>query len=194
MNRMRSALGAIIGDIRVKRSYWTVELQDGRLFSELDMRRDLRFHQWGGERPFDWTLDLVDSGDIRRVKRITLYSPPYEQFRYGAISSFDVKEPGTVFQFKVAQRLFNTPPSPPKLQCSVALPPHPSLEHVEQVAQIIGVVTNKERGTCECAIWDGMRHMLYWPFVTSVYAFESWRPGIAAPGPINLHAVGLDLS
>lgn len=160
----------IIGEFLLSRSIWAVELASGRFYTERSMMRDPII----GKRPFDWTLDLVATGDIKLVKQLILYCPPTPDFRMGQVARLPILEPYTAFQFKVATL--------------------DGFEGINQTqSQVIGRVLDKASGLCECFIWDvGLKQMGM--FETSVYDFASWRDGIAHIGALSHDPLGLRLS
>jgi hypothetical protein len=126
-----SFLGSTIGKFFRDHSYWAVKLASGKWYSELDTRYEIRS---GLKRPFDWTLDLVDTGDIAHIKELWLFCPPHPSHPFGQTAMFPITEPYTAFQLKVG------------------------MVHAfgdrQVVSQLIGRVTNKEEGSCECFLWD----------------------------------------
>jgi hypothetical protein len=171
MGIIQSVLGATVGKLLKDRCYWAVKLSDGSWQSELDWRVDNRFPN--SIRPFDWTLDLVATGDVLKIKELWLFCPPNKTSPLGNTARLPITEPGTAFQFKTASvHGFAT-------------------DNKVIEAQIIGRVTNKETGECECFIWDYQLNCMSQPYKTSIYNFSSWRDGIVAPGLLSVEALGI---
>lgn len=160
----------IIGEFLLSRSIWAVELSNGRFYTERSKMRDPIV----GKRPFDWTLDLVATGDIRLVKQLILYCPPTVGHPIGQVAQLPILEPYTAFQFKVATL--------------------DGFEGINQTqSQVIGRVLDKASGLCECFIWDvGLKRLGM--FETTVYDFASWRPEIGRIGALSFDPLGLRLS
>jgi hypothetical protein len=172
MGLITSALGSLIGTLIPQRSYWAVKLENGKWLCELDTRID-SIHPTG--RPYDWTLDLIDTSDIRRVKELWLFCPPTRAHPLGQTAHLEITEPGTAFQFKTAN-----------VDVMGAW-------QRQRVAQVIGRVNDKLTGDCECFIWDQSLKQLL-PYRSSIYRFGSWQPGIAPIGALSLDVMGLKLS
>jgi hypothetical protein len=146
-------------------SYWKVKLSTRvRLLSELDTVSIQQSDKRWLIRRYEWLEDLIGSGDIGRVEDVILITPKES---IGLI----VKEPYTVFQFSRGTQSLLTG------------------ERIKQV-QVIGVVTDKETGACEYALWDVTMQKLYHG-TTSVHNFAAWRPGVLPIGALNLKALDL---
>lgn len=180
--------------LSINRSFWAVKLSTGEWICEARMILDK-----GIVRPFDWSLDLVGTGDTSRIVELWLLCPPSPTSPLGNTARMVIDESGTAFQFKVTQvdtTIVTT--------CS-----YPQ-------AHVIGRVVNKETGACECFIWDEKQQGLLTPETriydpatgtarrypdgtlvyagrTSVYNFHSWRPNIAPLGRIALDTLGVKL-
>jgi hypothetical protein len=181
---LRTSLATLGNAINSQRPWWKVVLTTGKEISEKGMVfRD-------GIRPIDWTLDLIASGDINKVKEIWLMFPqelpyhtriengnPIRQRIDGKIASavIPVKERGCVFQMKIKT-----------LDGTIAGMNSGTFE-----CQIIGAVGNKETGECHCYIWDAKMGLI--AYKTSIYNFGTWREGIAPIHNISHSVVGLNL-
>jgi hypothetical protein len=182
MGIVTSVLGSIISPFLIDEAFWCVRLQDGRFLSERDMVRDgnllegdLPLHR-ASKRPFDWTLDLVSTGDIKRVRELWLLCPPSLGNPLGQTAKLPVVEPGTIFQFKVAY-----------LDGSVA----GTLR--SRSSQLIGRVTDKVSGDCECFVWDvGLQKLGIWH--SNVYKMGTWREEIAPINALAHDVLGLSLT
>lgn len=173
MGLITSVLGSVVGVFLPDRPYWAVKLSTGKWACELDTRKDDRVPS--GHRPFDWTLDLIDNGDIRKVRELWLFCPPNPGNPLGQTAHLTITEPGTVFQMKVG-----------RVDAFGAW-------GRSMASQVIGQVTNKETGACECFLWDTELQALG-TFQTSVNDFESWREGIPRQGQLSHAVLGFDLS
>lgn len=182
MTLVETALGAKLHPLLVDRPVWAVKLDSKRngvrFLSEID---------WVGSRPFDWTLDLIDTGDILDVTELWLICPPNPHSSAGNTARLPITEPGTAFQFK-----------------NKTLQPG-----MESISLVIGRVDNKETGECTCFIYDGFRQGLLTPdtlFVdeatgitchpcrTSIYRFGTWHEAVAPIGALSHAVIGLRLS
>jgi hypothetical protein len=166
-----SLLGSLIGRILPDRPYWAVKLTTGKMLTELDLHFDPLV---GSARPFDWTLDLVSTGDIFKVTELWLFCPPNRQNPRGQVARLPITEPGTAFQFKVGTvDTFGA-------------------QERAMASQVIGRVTNKETGVCECFVWDRqLRAMGTW--ATTITQMGSWREGAPSIGALSADVVGLKL-
>ena len=160
---IQSSVAAIVNVTDPMRSYWSAVLLTGKEVNERGVVFDFRA---GGLRPLDWSLDIVSTGDILKIKEISLHCPD------GQAATLTIEEPGTVFQLKIA---------------SMGV-----LAGVRQIqGHLIGKVVDKESGACICKIWDREQGLI--DFTTSVYAFASWRPGVLPLGALSLNVLGLRL-
>lgn len=178
------------------RSYWAVKLDNDEWICEKRTIFDIKY----GLRNFDWSNDLVATGDVMRIKELWLFCPPNKYSPVGNTARLIIEEPGTAFQFKVSHADSNIAMTTRTLQ-----------------GHIIGKVTNKENGSCECFIWDPIQQGMITPETqildpktmgplkdehgkiiyagkTSVNDFHSWRPGSIAPlGQLHLPTLGVKL-
>lgn len=150
-------------------AHWGAVLITGRKLSKYQRVFDQRL---GQERELDWSLDLISTGDILKIKELHLVYPGL--LRKAVLK---ITEPGTVFQFCRQVKGFD--PSSGQ-----------GFDAVE--AQIIGRVYDKENGLCEGYIWDRVQGLLQYKDV-SVYKFPSWRPGLMPPGELSLEVLGIRL-
>lgn len=154
----------------------------------------------GGNRFFDWTLDLVANGDVLKITELWLLCPPSQTSPLGNTARLNIEEPGTAFQLKIATVDSSVVESSRTMQ-----------------AHIIGKVTNKETGDCDCYIWDAVQDGLCTPETmiydvatvdhikrdvngnplfagkANIYNFHSWRDSIAPLGRLGLDALGIRL-
>lgn len=167
MSLITSALGATIGRLFGDRAYWAAKLQDNRWLCELDTRNG---------RPFDWTLDAVDTGDVLRIRELWLFCPPNAISPLGNTARLPITEPGTAFQFKVASL-------------------DGFLDGMERriESQIIGRVDDKSTGACTCFIWDAQLKVMSQPWQSNIHRFGSWREGIAKIGALSPEVLGVRL-
>lgn len=151
----------------MKSAHWRVVLTTGRKLSKYERVFDQRI---GGDRELDWTLDLLSTGDILKIKELHLVYPGL--LRYAALK---ITEPGTAFQF--CRQVKGVDP------CSGEM-----FDRVE--AQIIGKVFDKENGLCQGYIWDRVQGLMEYTDV-SIYDFPSWREGLMPPGKLSLDVLGV---
>lgn len=161
---IQSSLLTVVKSLRPLGSWWTCELSTGRILSERSTLWDFRA---GGLRALDWSLDLVSTGDILKVKEVTLHCPD------GQVVTFTIKEPGTVFQLKIATM-------------------HILVAGKQEECHLIGKVVDKASGACVCAVWDRQEGLV--EYASNVYAFGTWRPGILPLGKLDQDVLGLRLS
>jgi len=184
MGLIEDLLGSSL--IKITRSYWAVKLQNDTWLCEARMKYDK-----GSFRYFDWSNDLVATSDVLKIKELWLFCPPNKYSPLGNTARLIIEEPGTAFQFKVSHVDSNIARTYKTLQ-----------------GHIIGKVTNKLTGDCDCFIWDPIQNGLITPESkmfdqennlvyagkTSVYDFHSWRPGsIAHLGKLELNTLGVQL-
>lgn len=143
------------------RSFWRIELTTGRTYSECTPVRGM-----DGMRPLDWYLDVVATGDVRRIAVLSLYSPA------GPVA-LKISEPNTAYILNT--NILNT------------------ITGNDPVAQAIGRVDDKETGVGIAFIWDCAIGQMYRDDQASVLHFAAWRPGIIPPGALNLNALGVKL-
>ena len=183
--------------LEITRSYWAVKLNTGEWLCEARIKVDLYNAR---ERHFDWSNDLVAGGDVRRIAELWLLCPASRTSPFGNTARLVITEPGTAFQFKVAT-----------VDSSIAATSRQATAH------IIGKVTNKETGDCDCFIWDEQQQglitpetMIYDPITqgakrnkdgtpvyagkNNVYDFHSWNPrSVAHLGRLELRTLGVRL-
>jgi hypothetical protein len=147
-----------------KYSFWEVMLTSGKIIRETSMVKDDR-----GERLVDWTLDLCSTGDLKRVKEVRLICPGI--FIHGVLR---VKESQTAFQFKNSSAVHDG-----------------QRQYRVLESQIIGRVTDKVLGTCDCFIWDRTRGLF--KYQSNIHAFGSWDARIAPIGELSQNVLGLSL-
>lgn len=150
-------------------SHWRAVLFNGGTLSKYQKVWDQRL---GKERELDWTLDLLSTGDILKIKELHLVYPGL--LRYAKLK---ITEPGTAFQF--CRQVKGMDPSTGEV-----------IDRVE--AQVIGRVTDKVNGLCEGYIWDRVQGLLQYADV-SINDFPSWRPGLMPPGQLSLDVLGVRL-
>lgn len=170
-NFVKTALGAIISPFAIKHALWCVKLANGRFLSECDLVRDYSLQR---KRPFDWTLDLVNTGDVMQIRELWMVCPPSPTSPLGNTARLPITEPGTAFQFKTK---------------------HLSLGVGEPVFhQIIGRVDDKATGACTYFVWDHLLRAMSTPLPNNIYDFQSWRPEVGRIGALGLDVLGLRLS
>jgi hypothetical protein len=161
--------------LQIQRSYWAVKLASGEWICEARVHTDLRT---ASERPFDWSNDLVANGEVKRIKELWLLCPPNATSPLGNTAMLPITEPGTAFQFKVAHAMSNFAES-----------------WRQADSHLIGRVTDKFTGDCECFIWDAQYACLIAPpWQTNVYQFGTWKESLAPRGELALATLGVDLS
>ena len=152
-------------------AYWSVLLSTGKRWSERDLVPTWTSGQ-RGVRKLDWSLDLVSTGDIRRVREVTLHCPD------GRPAVLEITEDTPPFQFKT--KTLNM------LGAS----------DISMEFQVIGRVIDKVTGRCECFVWDyhpkeGEPHLV--AYKTSIYRFGSWRDTLTPLGALGLEVQGFRL-
>lgn len=179
--------------MQIDRSYWAAKLTSGRWISEAHKKTDL---VRGTERLTDWTGDLVETGLVRDIAELWLLCPPGRVSLSGNTARLPIIEPGTAFQFKVGTFDSNFAESGRTTQ-----------------GHIIGRVTDKASGACECFIWDAREEALYtpettrlvwdatlhcflsvYPCCTSVNNFNAWSDHVAHIGQLGHDVLGLQLA
>lgn len=146
-------------------SFWEVELMSGKTLNERETKTDLLK---GVTRLVDWSLDLVATGDVLKIKQLRMYCPD------GQVYSLDITEPGTAFQLKVGNVMIGG--------LGRGL-----------IAQVIGKVTDKENGDCDCYVWDWRRKDAF-PWQSNVYNMGTWSSSIMPIGALAFNVLGIDLS
>ncbi len=156
----------------LQESYWRVVFDTGRTLSERDQVADPGI----GRRPADWTLDLVTTGDILRVRELHLIYPGL--FTRPAV--LRIGEPGTAFEFKTGGLIVEGD----------------GTQSRQIFAQVIGRVDDKASGDCTCWIWDYKLGLLQYHSNIGLGDrwFGTWDPGRIAPTKtFNLEVLGLRL-
>lgn len=148
--------------LAIGRSYWQVILKNGRVYCELDTVKDFT----RGKRALDWYLDIVATGDTRRIAELWLHSPA------GSVA-LKIKEPNSawILNTNITSNLYGT----------------------QAVAQAIGRVDDKDTGIGVAFIWDAAVGQMFRDDAANVRNFGAWRPGICAPGALNGAAMGVTL-
>lgn len=156
---------SILGQVRafiIGESYWKVIFHNNKELSELDTKLYLDGNKVLRVRAVEWLEDLCASGDLKNVKEVMLCTPK-------GTAHLTVTEPYTVFQFSRGTLAALTGEKIKNMQC-------------------VAVVTDKDTGECECAIWDQQTKELY-TIINNVKDFQAWRDGVIAPGTLNLAAM-----
>lgn len=119
-----------------------------------------------GKRRLDWYRDIVATGDNRRIVELWLQSPA------GPVA-LKIKEPGSawILNTNITSNLYGN----------------------QAVAQTIGRVDDKTMGLGVAYIWDTSVQQMFKDDSACVTNFGAWRPGICAPGALNLAAMGITL-
>lgn len=149
-------------------SFWAAKLITGKVISERDPVSDRN-----GQRTVDWTLDLVTTGDIYKIKELWLITPANIN-PFAHIPRLIVTIPGTVFQFKIAN-----------LDALGA-------SGNTRVAQVIGCLDDPATGACTIMAYDEELRRLIPPYHTFIGAIEPWRPEIAPVMHISSPVLGMD--
>lgn len=161
-----------IGDaIDPRLAYWSVLLTTGKTWSENQLIPTNKAGQ-RGLRKLDWALDLVSTGDIRRIKELILHCPD------GQMAILEITQDTPAFQFKT--KSLNMLGA-----CSN------DLEY-----QVIGRVIDKATGRCECFIWDyqpmeGQPNLI--AYKSTICHFGAWRNNITPMGALSLEVQGFRL-
>lgn len=147
-------------------SYWKVVLTSGKTLSELDERTYIDGEKVIRVRRLEWLEDIIGSGDIAKVRKVMLCTPQ-------GTAHIEAREPYTAFQF--SRGVMNMLGS--------------QYARVKN-CQVVGVVTDKETGGCDCAIWDAQTRQLY-TMRNCVKNFSAWREGVIPVGRLNIEAMDL---
>jgi hypothetical protein len=172
MQYVLSKNGFPIGKI-LDQSYWAIKRRDGSWICE----QDLVFDLLRGHRNLDWSLDIITTGDWRKIAELWLICPANHLNPAGQTARLSITTPGTAFQLKVSQVDANIA----NIARSVK-------------AQLIGRVMDSE-GWCECMVYDYALDGLItrWPSNVFAKTFGTWQPGIAPLGPLRLPVLGINL-
>jgi hypothetical protein len=154
--------------LRPTESYWKVQLDNGNELSELDSCVVAIDGERVRVRRLEWLEDLIGSGDLRHVRSVQLCTPAGSR-------TLNVTEPYTVFQF--SRGMFGLDPVSGQMSR-------------QKHAQVIGVITDKELGTCQFVAWDVQLQRIY-EGVTTVHDFGSWREGMHPIGALNITVMDL---
>lgn len=166
MGVITTLLGSVINTLQPQ-AFWAVKLRNGTFRSELDRRPP--------GRAFDWTLDLVDTGEVHQIRELWLICPPNRDNPLGQTARLPLRRPGTAFQLKVGMV-------------------HGMGETSRTlVSQLIGRVDDPLTGACTCFVWDAdLRSLGTWQ--SAIYPrLGSWRAEIAPIGVLNEEILGLSL-
>jgi hypothetical protein len=167
-----TSLSAIGDAIDPSLAYWSVLLTTGKRYEERQLVATLTKGQ-KGLRKLDWMLDLVSTGDIHRIRELTLHCPD------GRTGVLEITSDMPAFQFKT-KSLNMLGASDIGLEC-----------------QVIGRVIDKATGRCECFIWDyrpkpGENQLV--AYKSSIYRFGSWRDTLTPIGALGLEVQGFRLA
>ena len=168
---LASSLYALGDAIDPRLAYWSVLLTTGKRWSERTIVPTLQAGQ-KGFRKLDWGLDIVASGDIHRLKELTLHCPD------GRTAILEISADMPAFQFKT-KSLNMLGDGASNLECHV-----------------IGRVVDKASGRCECFIWDyrpKMGEPSLVAYKSSVYRFGAWRDTLTPIGALGLEVQGITL-
>lgn len=170
MGFVQSVFGSFLSPLVSANAFWAVKLSTGKFLCELDKRFEKRS---GVMRSFDWTLDLLDTGDIKKVCELWLFCPPTLINPLGSTARLPIVDQQTAFQFKIATLTTG--------------------EHANKTvqSQVIGRVENLIDGDCTIMVWDGPLRAMSTPMRNNIHQFSSWREGIAAPGSLSLEVLGV---
>lgn len=161
-----------IGDVLDPRvAYWSLVLITGKEWSERSLV--LTNHKGQkGMRKLDWGDDIVSTGDIHKIKELSLNCPD------GRKATLEISQDMPAFQFKTK-----------------------SLEMMgaggnDLEFQVIGRVIDKASGRCECFAWDyrpkpGELNLV--AYKTSIYQFGAWRDTVTPIGALGLEVQGFKL-
>jgi hypothetical protein len=168
---LATSLSAIGDAIDPSLAYWSVLLTTGKRYEERQLVPTLTKGQ-KGLRKLDWMLDLVSTGDIHRIKELTLHCPD------GRTAVLEITPDMPAFQFKT-KSLNMLGANDMGLEC-----------------QVIGRVIDKASGRCECFIWDyrpkaGENQLV--AYKSSIYRFGSWRDSMVPIGALSLEVQGFRL-
>ncbi len=163
-----SSLYAIGDAIDPSLAYWSVLLRSGKEWSERQLIPTFLEGQ-RGVRKLDWSLDLVSTGDIHRIKELTLHCPD------GRKAVLEITADMPAFQFKTKS-------------LNMIGSGDTALEY-----QVIGRVIDKASGRCECFIWDykpkpGEPYLV--AYKSSIYKFGAWRDNITPIGALGIEVQG----
>ena len=149
-------------------AYWSLILTTGKEWSE----RSLVYSNIKGQkgvRKLDWALDIVSTGDIHKIKELSLNCPD------GRKATLEITEDMPAFQFKAKS-------------LDMIGSGGNSMEY-----QVIGRVIDKATGRCECFVWDyrpkpGELNLI--AYKSSIYKFGAWRDTITPIGALGIEVQG----
>lgn len=171
MGIITSRFGNKIGQFE-RRAYWAAKLRDDTWLSEIDNKQWF-FGKIEAPRTYDWTMDLVTTGDVLKIKELWMFCRAGRVSRKGntACLRFDPtgRDAGMAFMFNLTQMSVDV-----------------RIDH-----KVIGKVTDRMTGECECFIWDDEIGGMSSPYVTNVNDFAAWRPGIPHIGRLSHEVIGL---
>lgn len=145
--------------LQLDRSYWAVKLKRGRWLSEAWTHTDLSA---ATERAYDWTNDLVATGDIARVTELWLLCPASATSPVGNTVRVPIRETDRAIQFK--RGVFDT---------------NLATGRKQMTAQVIGRLEDYATGEATLFVWDQERFALYAPWHVNLYdpqGLGAWRP------------------
>lgn len=161
-----------IGDaIDPRLAFWEVLLTTNKRWNERQLIPTFKAGQ-RGVRKLDWGDDIVSTGDIHKIKELTLHCPD------GHMAVLEINPDMPAFQFKT------------KSLHMLGAGDNPLEFHV------IGRVLDKVSGRCECFVWDyrpkpGETNLV--AYKSSIYHFGAWRDTITPLGALNLEVQGFRL-
>ncbi len=161
-----------IGDaIDPSQAYWSLLLRNGRTYDEHHLVYTLKKGQ-AGVRKLDWGDDIVSTGDIHKIKELTLHCPD------GRKAVLEITEDMPAFQFKTK--------SLDMLGAGGS-----GLEF-----QVIGRVIDKATGRCECFAWDyrpkpGEPQLV--AYRSNIYNWGAFRDTVTPIGALGIEVQGFKL-
>jgi len=166
-----TSLYSLANVIDPRLAYWSLVLRSGKEWSEHSLVGTWRQGQ-KGVRQLDWGEDIVSSGDVHRVKEITLHCPD------GRTATLEIADGMEPFQFKTKSL---------DMIGAGGMP----LEF-----QVIGRVIDKVTGRCECFAWDyrpkpGEPNLV--AYKSNIYRFGGWRDTVTPLGALGIEVQGFRL-
>ncbi len=158
-----------IGDaIDPSQAYWSLLLRNGRMYDEHHLVYTLKKGQ-KGVRKLDWTEDIVSTGDIHKIKELTLNCPD------GRKAVLEITEDMPAFQFKTKS-------------LDMMGAGGSGLEF-----QVIGRVIDKASGRCECFAWDyrpkpGEPQLV--AYRSNIYNWGAFRDTVTPIGALGIEVQG----
>jgi hypothetical protein len=194
---LSTSLYAIADALDPRMAYWSVETTRGKVWSERQLIPT--WHEGvKGVRKLDWLWDIVGTGDIKRLKTVTLHCPD------GRTGVLEMTEPGEMRSKWPAFQFRN--------KSVDVISGYGRLEFL-----VVGRVIDPANGWCECFIWDyyprpeqlyapeipaeGEHTMipeqLYRPadpsflaYRSNINAFGSWKDSMTPIGSLNMEVQG----